>query len=131
MLRLLRERDMLIQPFLSQVRCRGEICVVFVNGVLLHAIHKDPARWGCSDQPSESPPKAFEASRMIERGLTPGLPTSLSHMPTSQGDATTLLGGRNPHRSARSAPGSGTEGAQELARHYCSEQGVHKLDPTP
>ena len=44
--RLLAERDMLLQPFLSSVTLDGELCLVFVDGELLHAVHKDPSGWG-------------------------------------------------------------------------------------
>ena len=39
--RLLAERDMLLQPFLSSVMTGGELCLVFVDGELLHAVHKE------------------------------------------------------------------------------------------
>ena len=37
---------MLLQPFLSSVTLDGELCLVFVDGELLHAVHKDPSGWG-------------------------------------------------------------------------------------
>ena len=49
LLPLLCSRDYLLQPFLPEVARRGEVCLVFVNGDLLHAVHKDPAGWGGDD----------------------------------------------------------------------------------
>ena len=40
-----REGDLLLQPFLGGVRRHGELCFVFVNGSLLHAVRKEPAGW--------------------------------------------------------------------------------------
>lgn len=42
----LKSQDMLLQPFLEQVRHEGELCFVFINGELLHAVRKDPTSWG-------------------------------------------------------------------------------------
>ena len=39
---------MLLQPFLSRVTQLGEMCVVFINGKLLHVVWKDPSSWGAS-----------------------------------------------------------------------------------
>ena len=44
-LRLLRRREMCVQPFLPRVASAGELCFVFVNGAVLHAVRKDPALW--------------------------------------------------------------------------------------
>ena len=41
----LRSRDVLLQPFLGGVRHEGELCVVYINGKLLHVVRKDPAGW--------------------------------------------------------------------------------------
>ena len=49
LLPLLCSHDYLLQPFLPEVARRGEVCLVFVNGDLLHAVHKDPAGWGGDD----------------------------------------------------------------------------------
>ena len=49
LLPLLCSRDYMLQPFLPEVARRGEVCLVFVNGDLLHAVHKDPAGWGGDD----------------------------------------------------------------------------------
>ena len=49
LLPLLCSCDYLLQPFLPEVARRGEVCLVFVNGDLLHAVHKDPAGWGGDD----------------------------------------------------------------------------------
>lgn len=43
---LLHTHSVLVQPFLPEVTRRGEICLVFVNGALLHVVHKDPRKWG-------------------------------------------------------------------------------------
>eukprot|EP00329_Picozoa_sp_Boothbay-MS584-11_P007758 68821_2 len=45
---LMRTYDFLIQPFLPAVTRQGEICLVFVNGHLLHAVRKDPGGWGAA-----------------------------------------------------------------------------------
>ena len=37
--------DMLLQPFLPLVPKLGELCLVFVRGKFVHAVHKDPAGW--------------------------------------------------------------------------------------
>jgi hypothetical protein len=37
--------DMLLQPFLPLVPKLGELCLVFVRGKFIHAVHKDPAGW--------------------------------------------------------------------------------------
>ena len=37
---------MLLQPFLPLVPELGEICLVFVRGGFVNAVHKDPAGWG-------------------------------------------------------------------------------------
>ena len=66
--RLLSAGDCLLQPYLPNIRCEalcpsdlaadspvkastptslwGEICVLFVDGVIVHAIHKNPMLWG-------------------------------------------------------------------------------------
>ena len=49
LLALMRTRDYLVQPFLAEVARRGELCLVYVNGELLHAVHKDPAGWGTAE----------------------------------------------------------------------------------
>ncbi|KAL1515640.1 hypothetical protein AB1Y20_002258 [Prymnesium parvum] len=51
----LQTRDFLLQPFLGDVRREGEICVVFVNGEILHSVLKDPAGWGSSTSSAEEP----------------------------------------------------------------------------
>lgn len=62
---LLSGGDCLLQPFMRTVRCTpnngitvmsssdhgptylwGEICIIFVNGIIVNAIHKNPAIWG-------------------------------------------------------------------------------------
>jgi hypothetical protein len=48
LLRCLEMRDHMIQPFLPGVLAEGELCFVFVNGELLHAVRKDPEGWGQS-----------------------------------------------------------------------------------
>ncbi|GMI06305.1 hypothetical protein TrLO_g12000 [Triparma laevis f. longispina] len=44
------EGDCLLQPFLGPCRQNtlhwGEVCVVFVNGSIIHAVHKSPSKWG-------------------------------------------------------------------------------------
>jgi hypothetical protein len=56
LLPLLCSRDYLLQPFLPEVARRGEVCLVFVNGDLLHAVHKDPAGWGGGDLGADEHP---------------------------------------------------------------------------
>ncbi|KAL3926465.1 MAG: hypothetical protein SGPRY_003283 [Prymnesium sp.] len=46
LMQALESQDMLLQPFLEQVRHEGELCFVFINGELLHAVRKDPTSWG-------------------------------------------------------------------------------------
>ena len=58
LLPLLCSRDYLLQPFLPEVARRGEVCLVFVNGDLLHAVHKDPAGWGGGDLGADEHPPA-------------------------------------------------------------------------
>lgn len=65
-LAMLRTRELLIQPFLSDVATCGEVCVVFVNGDLLHAVLKDPAGWGNTDataDETEPPTPALPAAQ--------------------------------------------------------------------
>ena len=58
--------DVLIQPFLSQVRVRGELSFVFINGELLHAVRKEPQGWDAAvSQPItrlDTPPAAAEST---------------------------------------------------------------------
>jgi hypothetical protein len=62
--RALAQGDCLLQPFLPSISCEngpqcdsevnslanrsnwGEICIIFINGVISHAIHKNPSLWG-------------------------------------------------------------------------------------
>jgi hypothetical protein len=44
--RLLTERDLLIQPFLSSVECYGERCLVFLDGQYSHAVRKNALTLG-------------------------------------------------------------------------------------
>lgn len=66
-LAMLRTRDLLVQPFLPEVATRGEICVVFVNGKLLHAVLKDPAGWGNSDATGDEAEPPMPALPATER----------------------------------------------------------------
>lgn len=46
---LVRTCGLLVQPFLPEVTRLGEICLVFINGELLHAVRKDPQGWGAAE----------------------------------------------------------------------------------
>jgi hypothetical protein len=59
---LMRTRDYLLQPFLAGVARRGEVCVVFVNGELLHVVHKDPGGWGAAEEGAEGAEGARHAA---------------------------------------------------------------------
>ena len=63
LLPLLCARDYLLQPFLPEVARRGEVCLVFVNGELLHAVHKDPAGWGGDEAGVADVGNAADAAR--------------------------------------------------------------------
>ena len=44
---------MLLQPFLPLVPKLGELCLVFVRGKFVHAVHKDPAGWNSRREESQ------------------------------------------------------------------------------
>eukprot|EP00026_Physarum_polycephalum_P014960 Phypoly_transcript_15533.p1 GENE.Phypoly_transcript_15533~~Phypoly_transcript_15533.p1 ORF type:complete len:286 (+),score=47.50 Phypoly_transcript_15533:33-890(+) len=39
---LLEQQDMLVQPFISSVKLKGEISLIFIDGKYVHAVHKIP-----------------------------------------------------------------------------------------
>ena len=66
LLGLLETREMLVQPFLPLVRTEGEIALVFVNEVLLHAVLKVPCGWG-SEAADEGEAAAGEGGDAVRR----------------------------------------------------------------
>lgn len=91
LLEQLRGRDMLVQPFLRRVRHLGEVCVCFVNGLLLHAIRKNPMGWGgvCENSAGRaagSTPKTTTgpATRGIAEPLMPVPPNYMLNHPPSE-----------------------------------------------
>ena len=65
------ERDVLVQPYLESVDGHGERCLVFIDGVLCHAIRKDPRFAGSEESVSKvavdiAPEEAAFARRVLD-----------------------------------------------------------------
>jgi hypothetical protein len=71
--RLLRDEDLMLQPYLSRVETEGELSAVFVDGELTHAVRKVPVPgdyrvqddFGAKDYPIEFPDVAL-ARRVVD-----------------------------------------------------------------
>jgi hypothetical protein len=69
--RLLCERDLLVQPYLSAVEASGERCLVFLDGDYAHAVRKNAltlgGRWAGLPEgvPVEAAPDELAAARAV------------------------------------------------------------------
>ena len=72
----LRERDMMVQPYLPSVESYGERALVFIDGELTHAVRKSPRLQGQAESVSATVPIAADERAVAERalaGVGPGL----------------------------------------------------------
>jgi glutathione synthase/RimK-type ligase-like ATP-grasp enzyme len=72
----LRERDMMVQPYLPAVEGYGERALVWIDGELTHAVRKSPRFAGQDESVSAAVPIATDERAVAERalaGVGPGL----------------------------------------------------------
>ena len=69
--RLVSERDMLIQPYLSAVESHGERALVWIDGEFTHAVRKSPRFAADAEQVSEALPISDAERTLGEAALAP------------------------------------------------------------